>query len=733
MPDTHPHRWTFFRAGRLDQVRLDTGDDLTALEGLDQKLWVALSCPTRGLEFDPATLEALDTDHDGRIRVPELLAAIRWASGLLKDRSVLVTEGEALPIAAIDNDGPDGAPLVAAACEVLAGSGRPDADAVTPAEVAAHLEAFAKAPFNGDGLLPVAAVEDPGLAAVLQAVIDTQGALPDATGAACADKAKIEAFFADIDAFATWWSEGEGAALPLGDATPAAFSAFRAVQAKVADWFARCRLAVYDPRSAPHLNHSDAEYVALAPHDLSTLGPEVESLPLAQVTAGASLPLGSGVNPAWADRVAAFRDAVVTPILGEGRTEISEAEWRDLAERFARYAAWTDGKKGASVEALGIARVREIQAAASRAALDALLDRDLARADERAALERLYRLALYRRDLVHLSRNYVSFADFYARDRKAIFQAGTLYLDGRSCDLCLYVDNPAAHAGLAALGRLYIAYCDCKRPGGQTTKIAAAFTRGDSDYLMVGRNGVFYDRKGLDWDATITRVIEQPISLWQAFWSPYKKFLRLIEQQIEKMASAREKAVQDKAAAKVATTGDSVGKPPDKPAASFDIAKYAGIFAAIGLAVGVLGAAIGMVVSAFARLTWWQVPIAIAAVVLVLMLIISTPSVIIAWLKLRQRTLGPLLDANGWAVNGRVRITKPLGTFLTQVRDIPEGSRRIRKDVFVDRAARRNRILFVLLLLLVAGAFVAWFALRDRPEAPGVEPEPVAEEPVTAP
>ena len=102
---------------------------------------------------------------------------------------------------------------------------------------------------------------------------------------------------------------------------------------------------------------------------------------------------------------------------------------------------------------------------------------------------------------------------------------------------------------------------------------------------------------------------------------------------------------------------------------------------------------------------------------------------VIAWLKLRQRTLGPLLDANGWAVNGRVRITRPLGTALTQVRAFPRGSRRIGGDLFVDRRARRNRILFVLLLILVAGALVARFALRDEPvpEAPAPEAPPAAE------
>ena len=42
------HVWRFFRAGGFDQVKLDTGADFVALGAgrLDQKLWVALACPT---------------------------------------------------------------------------------------------------------------------------------------------------------------------------------------------------------------------------------------------------------------------------------------------------------------------------------------------------------------------------------------------------------------------------------------------------------------------------------------------------------------------------------------------------------------------------------------------------------------------------------------------------------------------------------------------------------------
>ena len=102
------HTWNFFRTGGLDQVALTTAEDLLALGQLDQKLWVALSCPVKGLELDEKTLALIDTDGDGRIRVPELLAAVKWAASRLRDPAALLRGDDALPLAAIADATPAG-------------------------------------------------------------------------------------------------------------------------------------------------------------------------------------------------------------------------------------------------------------------------------------------------------------------------------------------------------------------------------------------------------------------------------------------------------------------------------------------------------------------------------------------------------------------------------------------------------------------------------------------------
>ena len=243
------------------------------------------------------------------------------------------------------------------------------------------------------------------------------------------------------------------------------------------------------------------------------------------------------------------------------------------------------------------------------------------------------------------------------------------------------MNDPARHALLANLSNICLVYCDCVRAGQKTT-IAAAFTDGDSDQLRVGRNGVFYDAKGRDWDATITRIIEQPISLRQAFWSPYKKMVRAISDQFEKFASSRAKAIDDKlvGSATLASKNAAGGASPVAQQA-FDVGKFAGIFAAIGMAVGAIGTALASVAVGLFSLALWQIPFVFLGV----LLLISGPSLLLAWFKLHSRTLGPILDANGWAINARAKINLPFGASLTQLAQLPPNAERTLTDPFAEK------------------------------------------------
>ena len=93
--NTMSYNWKWFRAGRMDQVSLTCGADIAALAELDRKQWIAISMPTTGVRFDARMLELMDSDHDGRIRTPEVLAAIDFLKSKNVDFDSLFSSDEA--------------------------------------------------------------------------------------------------------------------------------------------------------------------------------------------------------------------------------------------------------------------------------------------------------------------------------------------------------------------------------------------------------------------------------------------------------------------------------------------------------------------------------------------------------------------------------------------------------------------------------------------------------------
>jgi hypothetical protein len=694
---TTNHRWKFIRTGGLDQVALETGADLVNLEQLDQKLWVALSCPVKGLELDEKTLALIDHDGDGRIRVPELLAAIKWAAARLKDPGVLLNGSDSLPLDAIDDKTPEGKILLASARQIVANLGKPDATTISTADSSDVKRIFAANPINGDGVIPPEAAADDDTKALIADIIACQGGIADHTGSMGVNTEQVDAFYKDLSSYLAWTEQPVATGISvLGEGTADAFAALKTVRAKVDDYFARCRLAAFDARAIAALNRSETDYLEFAAKDMKITSDEVSGFPLCTIVAGKPLTLTEGVNPAWSAALNRFYQLVVTPVLGAAKTSLIEAEWLQLNEHFSAYEKWTATKPTAACEKLGAARVRVIAAGKGREALAELIAKDKALEPEYKAVTDVDRLARYHRDLRTLLHNFVNFVDFYSRDRWAVFQAGTLFLDSRSTELCIRVDaaNP-----LAAMSKAYIAYCACTRAGCAPITIAACFTQGDSDYLFIGRHGVFYDRQGRDWDAVITSIVDNPVSIRQAFWSPYKKFVRFIEEQIAKRAAAAEADSHHKLESTAETVVNSDKIKPAEAPKKFDLALITGI----GVAVGSIATFLGVIITKFMDMPTWKMPMLFAA----LMLVISTPSMIIAWLKLRQRTLGPILEGNGWAVNGRVKINIPFGSALTELAKLPPGAKRSLDDPYEDKEAqkrKRQSILLVVLLLIAAAA-----------------------------
>lgn len=692
-------KFNFFCAGGVEQLSIRNAEDLAAVEALDPKLWLAISMPTADICFDARTLSLIDSDNDGRIRVPEIKAAVAFVRENFSDFSSFFAGETAFPLTALKSE----SPLFPTAQKLLDDAGNTDGK-ISAEAVQSAFSSFDAHPFNGDGLLSLASAN--GNADIENLLKDLFAVFGD-EAAAGISPAHAEAFVAQAKAAIAWHEIGESDAkniLPIGEKTAEAFAAIEAVRVKAEDFFARSRLASYDGSATESLNPSCSAIAQLAQSEITS--DASKAFPLAHIRSEKGvpvLPLADGVNPAWLSELTDLRDKALVPALNlsEKPASITETQWRELLAKFAAYATWIARKPTGNILTFSVERLREIVAQNPVETLAPLFERDNAEAPLRSALENLERLCLYSGNLLSLLRNYVSFADFYTLSPETTFIAGKLYIDSRECSLCICVKDANAHAALAGKSNCFIAYCKCTRPSdGKAITIAAVLGDGDSDFLAVGRNGVFVDKDGNDWDATVIKIVEQPISLRQAVWAPYRKLARFVETQINNFAAAREKKVDQSLSSGVENVAGTATAPATgtvaKPA--FDLGKFVGIFAAIGLALGALGAALATIASAFMDLAWWQMPL----VILGILLLISVPSVIITAMKLRRRTLGPILDANSWAINARAKINISLGKAYTKMPQKPSGSKRIGKDLYAEKSGISRKIVFTVLLLAIA-------------------------------
>ena len=545
------YKWKWTKEGRMAQVRFVTGEDIARLAELDQKCWAALSMPTTGVRFDARMLELMDADGDGRIRTPEVIAAIDF----LKAKNV-----------------------------------------------------------NLDDLLKPSEADEKKLADVLARQADLAASAPSA---------------ADKQALADWEAKGQTPEVAVfGEATAAGEAALAAVESVIDAFFA-------PPEDMP----------------LVTEAPDV------------TLPLRDHLNPKHLEAIMAFADACVKPVLGDGVTSIDRIGWKKVKAAFAPYRAWVAAKPVMNAGKLG----------------------DLV--DE----ERVLRYKLH---LLEFLENFVSMRRLYAADESATFQMGTLRIDGKEMSLCFHVASEAAHSALSGKSNCCVLYLKLTRPSEKAERsVCAVVTAGAVAQLYVGRNGVFFDRDGKDWDAVVTKVVENQVSLAEAFWAPWRKLGEGVASTVKKFLGAKQSAAQ--------ATVDASAQSTQAGGAAM-----ASSVAAIGIGIGMVTAAAASLMAVVSGMNAKEVAISIVALVLV----VSLPSMILTWFKLRKRDLGAILNAGGWAVN------RPMYFSMKRAR------------AFTKCAPNPMWLSTLLSIALVAGIIWGLAAYQDYREKKACEAEAVSVE-----
>lgn len=686
LSNKNAYKWSFQNIGGSTRVKIQSGEDIAHLGELDPKMWTVLSCPTTGLEIDEKSLQYADVNADGKIHLDDMIATGKWLTDVVADKDSILKGQASIALDNINRDNEQGKKLFLSAKQILSNLGKADQQEITIADTSDSIKIFEQTLFNGDGVIIADSTDNEELKAAIEAVISTIGSTQDRSGKPGIDTDRIEAFFtalADYDA----WQKAKPE-LPFGDNSDAVMQAWEVLNPKIQDYFMRNRLAAFSSEGQAALDVQVAQIEAISANNLTDKIEDIAKYPIARITAKDELSLDAPINPAWADKFS----VILQHALPGKNKKLSLAQWNEIGSKFAAYKEWLNAKKGDAIESLTDEQKKAFAKENVKAQLLELVEKDKALEEEANSIADVDRLTHLFRDFARLLNNFVTLQDFYNPDKNvlAMFQSGKLVIDQRICHLCLKVTNAANHAAMAPASGMYLIYCDCTAKGQPAPiQIVAAMTAGDVGDLYVGKNAIYYDHNGLDWDATITKIIDNPISIRQAFWSPYKKFVKWIEDTINKRAAEKDAKVFEDATAKannVAAEGAEGAKPQ-----AFDIAKFAGIFAAIGMAVGLICDFLLGLIDKMTESVWTFV-----GAICIIILLISGPSMIMAWLKLRKRNLAPVLNANGWAVNAGTIINIPFGHTLTELVKFPivKG-----KDPYNNQTPAWRKCLYWLLII----------------------------------
>ncbi len=678
----------FTKYGRTYQLKMGTAQDLEYALKLDEAHWVATGAPIESLNCDLAFLKYVDTDMNNRIMCFELKDAISWLMGNLKDLSG-VTEGRFnLSLDAINMDTEEGARIRQSAEKMLVKHGQASADEITLAQVRKIKSEEEQKPVSEAGVVLPEAAEDPEVKAFIDDIITTVGGTEHPSGKRGVNQAELDEFIQACRDYLAWHEKGvlpegddetgqkKSDILPFGTDTAAAYGTLSSIRDKFDQYFAQCEAVSLDGRVAGLVALSDEAIKELDFGDRSVISGMMQNAPLAAPRADCTLDFSLRLNPFYEKTISLLWKQVIEPVLKRPAGQLSMPDWDKVKGTFADYETWLNSKAGALVEPLGLEKINEYLGDKYSQSLKDLMAQSSAMAFVMDNIRLVEKLVLYQGCLFELANNFVSFPFLYDPEKRALFEFGTLIMDSRRFNLAVKVPDRKRHSKISGTSNMYVLYLELRTRGkAKKCEIAVPVTSGGKGNLCVGKRGVFKDIDGEEWDAEVVQIIENPISLNEAIVSPFKRLGRFITEKIESMTSVAEKKLEKAAGKAVTDVKTSIETPVQKAAAQSAKAAGGGLTGSAAggilmngsIAVAALGSAGAFMTKTMANLGLVQVLSVLIGGIIAVML----PATIVALIKLRRRDLSAVLEASGWAINARMRLTRGQSYFFTRYPDYP--------------------------------------------------------------
>lgn len=705
----------FQKIGGSRQLVLDRAEDLEQIPLLDEALWAVTAIPTDAIILDREFLSFLDADGNGRIRPEELKNAIRWLIGVLSDYSGIDSRSDALRLSALNADHPDSQVLRASALLVLGNLGAEDRTQITLAQVRDKKSIIAAGNNNGDGIITPANTEDPAVARCIEDIITCCGSKQDLSGEPGIDETILNTFLKEGTAHLEWLKTGleDDRNSPYGGKAADFYALYATIREKINEFFLFCGGLIDETDSARF-----GTMQKIDPLSVDEMENFIRKAPVAMPTAANLLSVKKWMNPLWKPKVQEFLAMAKSLKAVESEEILTEKEWRAVEQSFVVRSGWDARKSNDKFDSLDLETLERYLSESSIAHLREMIATDLSVAREIAACDLLRKLILYQQNMLVFVNNFICLGDLFNPQKLSIIQPGKLIIDGRHFTLLTCVTNLAEHKRIIARSNICVMYLELntgKAPDAKKMTLAAAITSGTMRNIFIGKSGVFMTENGMEWDAKVIDVIQQPVSFSEALQMPFWKLGEFIGKQADRFFSTKSKNVETDITKQVTNAANQklpaqpAAPPPQPVPAQTPAVSGSMMLMGGGVGLAALGSSFAFIANTLKNVSFWNVVGLLAGIAL----IISAPVLLISLFKLWTRCISDFFAAGGWAVNPKMRLSRKMGLLFTYRPPFPKGIM-LRKDLVKIFAAKfvpsnnglRNTLLTILFLLL--GALIGY-------------------------
>ena len=692
----------FERIGRVEQLRITDCRGLAGILEIDQAHWIATSAPVSSLRMDPVFLARMDSDHNGRIRADELCTAIRWLLGHLKDPRGVNEQSNTLILGAIDTTSEEGERIFAQIEKILSRLNKENQHAITLDDIRTLKNTIEQSKVSEAGIVMVDAADDEKVHELLTAIVTVTGGADHPSGHKGVGTAQLGAFLENFKQYETWLEKedpGRESLTMFGLSHQRAYELYRQMAPKFDSYFAQCLALTQDPTLASRFALPADRVQATDFHNLNSVRELLCDAPIAKPCAEQVYSFEQPTNTVYIKLLKRFADEILVP-LNMDTADVTAKKWQQIHETFHDYDQWVTNKPASAIVSLPIDKIRKLTADESVQTVRHLINTSRETAIELNEIRRVEQLALYQAHMIELANNFVSFPSLYDPKKTALFEHGSLVMDGRRFNMAIRVDNRKEHINATANSDIFVIYVLIKGIHDEPNiELAFPVTSGGKGNMTLGKRGIFHNLKGETRDAQIVHVVENPISLAEALIAPFKRITSLITGKIEKLTTSAEKnldQVTDTTFTGVQNAGSRSGGASGGSSVTYG--GGGGGMMAGSVAIAVLGSAAAYIAQIFMTHGIFKILGGLLAALVAVMI----PVAIVALIKLAKRDLSCMLEGAGWAINARMRLTRQQAEQFTHRPLVPGVVHRwFTSPVFLGTAL----ILIVIGLLYFFGMF----------------------------